>query len=81
MPTKQRFTNQGNQQSHTDTVVQSSTIVKKKSTLFDNLCMSPDILSIQSQVMPSWQYQADQKWNSVEERASILRCSLYFSTA
>jgi hypothetical protein len=29
MPTKQRFTSQGNQQSHTDTVVQSSTIVKK----------------------------------------------------
>jgi hypothetical protein len=53
MPTKQRFTSQGNQQSHTDTVVQSSTIVKKKSTLFDDLCMSPDILSIQSQVMPS----------------------------
>ena len=79
MPTKQRFTNQGNQQFHTDTVVQSSTIVKKIHT-FDNLCMSPDILSIQSQVMPSWQYQADQKLNSVEERASILRCSLYFST-
>jgi hypothetical protein len=80
MPTKQRFTNHGNQQSHTDIVVQSSTIVKKNPHWFDDLCMSPDILSIQSQIMPSWQYQADQKWNSVEERSSILRCSVYFST-
>ena len=52
MPTKQRFTNQGNQQSHTDTVVVFNNC-KKKSTLFDDLCMAPDNLSIQGQVMTS----------------------------
>jgi len=52
MPTRQRIKNQGIQKSHIDTVVQSSTMVKT-STLFDDLCMTPDNLSIQGQVMPS----------------------------
>jgi hypothetical protein len=38
MPTKQRFTSRGNQQSHTDTVVQSSTIEKNTHCLTIYVC-------------------------------------------